>query len=380
MGDTAVFFEVLAVDRATGARRGRLVTNHGEVQTPAFMPVGTQATVKAMMPSELRAMGVEMVLGNAYHMRVRPGLEVVEACGGLHGFMGWDGPILTDSGGYQVFSLAGIRRISDDGVEFQSHVDGTPLFFGPGQVMEIQARLGSDIAMVLDECPPYPCPRDYACQAVRRTIAWAARCLEYRRPAGQRLFGIVQGGQYPELRARCADALIERGFDGYAIGGVSVGEPERMMIEAVAATAGRLPADKPRYLMGVGMPGQVIEAVALGVDMFDCVAPTRLARHGTALTRTGRFALKAGSRKAETGPIEEGCSCAACAGFSRAYVRHLLNAGEILGMRLLTIHNLHCLLQLLRDARAALENGTFGAFLSEFRSAREAVPAAEVCL
>ena len=316
------------------------MTAHGPVDTPVFMPVGTQATVKAVLPAELEALGTQIVLGNTYHLNVRPGIDTVEKCGGLHRFMGWDRAILTDSGGYQVFSLAKLNKITDAGVEFQSHVDGTRLFLGPESAMDIQRRLGSDIAMVFDECTPYPCDRDYACQAVDRTLAWAALCARQPRADGQLVFGIVQGSTYPDLRERCARGLVEMGFDGYAIGGVSVGEPHELIVRGIDDSVGHLPADRPRYLMGVGSMQHMVEAVARGVDMFDCVMPTRLARHGTAFTRTGKYPVKAGMYSQDARPIEEGCGCSACRQFTRAYVRHLMNVNEILGVRLLTMHNL----------------------------------------
>jgi len=359
-------FEMLARDPGTCARRGRLKTPHGAIETPVFMPVGTQGTVKTMSPFELEAMGAEVLLGNAYHMRVRPGLGVVEACGGLHRFMGWNRALLTDSGGFQVFSLAGIRKVREDGVEFMSHVDGEKLFFGPEQVMEIQRRLGSDIAMVFDECPPHSCGYDYACQAVSRTLAWAAACLKQPRGDGQQVFAIVQGGVFEDLRRRCAEALAGLPFDGYAVGGVSVGEPEPMIMDGVRQSVPHLPPDKPRYLMGVGLMHQIVEAVALGVDMFDCVIPTRLARNGNAFTRSGRYPIKAGAFKSDTRPIEEGCSCPACRAFSRAYIRHLLNVDEVLGLRLLTQHNLHRFMEFMREIRDAIERGAFTEFRRGF--------------
>ena len=357
---------MLARDPGTCARRGRLKTPHGAIETPVFMPVGTQGTVKTMSPFELEAMGAEVLLGNAYHMRVRPGLGVVEACGGLHRFMGWNRALLTDSGGFQVFSLAGIRKVREDGVEFMSHVDGEKLFFGPEQVMEIQRRLGSDIAMVFDECPPHSCGYDYACQAVSRTLAWAAACLKQPRGDGQQVFAIVQGGVFEDLRRRCAEALAGLPFDGYAVGGVSVGEPEPMIMDGVRQSVPHLPPDKPRYLMGVGLMHQIVEAVALGVDMFDCVIPTRLARNGNAFTRSGRYPIKAGAFKSDARPIEEGCSCPACQRFSRAYIRHLLNVEEVLGLRLLTQHNLHRFMEFMREIRDAIERGAFTEFRRGF--------------
>lgn len=359
-------FELLRTDTVTQARRGRLWTLHGPVETPVFMPVGTQATVKAMTPLELEQAGAEIILGNTYHLNIRPGVGIIEKCGGLHRFMGWSRPILTDSGGFQVFSLSGLRKIKPDGVEFASHVDGTRLFLGPREAMDIQRRLGSDIMMVFDECPPYPSSHEYACQAVARTLSWAALCAELHPRNGQLLFGIVQGGEYAELRTRCARELTAIGFDGYAVGGVSVGEPEPVMLEAVRNGVAELPAGRPRYLMGVGVMRQLVESVALGVDMFDCVMPTRYARHGTAITRARRYPVKAGEYKEDTRPVEEGCDCYCCSHFTRAYVRHLFNVNEILGVRLLTIHNLHAMTVLVREMRQALDAGVFAEFRREF--------------
>jgi len=336
------------------------------VETPVFMPVGTQATVKAMTPAEVADMGYDIVLGNTYHLNGRPGVEIIEKCGGLHRFMGWERAILTDSGGFQVFSLARLRKIMPDGVEFQSHVDGRKHFLGPVEAMRIQRILGSDIAMVFDECPPYPCERDYACQAVDRTLAWAALCAREPRADGQLVFGIVQGGVFADLRERCAKALVEMGFDGYAIGGVSVGEPDELIIRGIDDTVGHLPESRPRYLMGVGMFTQIVEAVARGVDMFDCVMPTRFARNGTAFTGKGRYPVKAGVYREDTRPIEEGCECYACRNFSKAYVRHLLNVNEILGVRLLSIHNLFRYKQFMDEIRAAIRSGSFEEFRREF--------------
>ena len=359
-------FEVLSEDPRSAARRGRLHTAHGAIETPTFMPVGTQATVKTMAPWELKELGVQVVLGNTYHLHVRPGVEVVAECGGLHRFMGWDRPILTDSGGYQVFSLARLRKMRDDGVEFNSHVDGKRIFLGPREAMGIQRALASDIAMVFDECPPYPCEHDYACQAVDRTISWAVSCSEQERAPGQLFFGIVQGGEFGELREKCARALVDIGFDGYAIGGVSVGEPEDVLLGGVDKSVPWLPEEKPRYLMGVGKIGQILASVARGIDMFDCVMPTRFARNGTAFTRRGRYPVKAGRYRLDTAPVEAGCDCVTCSNFSRAYIRHLLNVNEILGVRLLTIHNLHCYMRLMREIRESLEKGTFAELRREY--------------
>jgi queuine tRNA-ribosyltransferase len=323
------------------------------------MPVGSRGAVKAMSPAELEDLRVQVVLGNTYHLMIRPGVDIIENAGGFHRFIGWHKPILTDSGGYQVFSLSNLRRIRDDGVEFNSHVDGKRCFLGPAETMEIQRRLGADIAMVLDECPPYPCDRDYACQAVERTIRWSALCSDKPRTKGQLVFGIVQGSTFKDLRARCATEVVALGLDGYAIGGVSVGEPEGVLRAGVENSIGHLPPEKPRYLMGVGMMHQIVDAVEDGVDMFDCVIPTRFARNGSAFTRNGKYAVKAGEYKDDARPVEEGCGCYACRNFSRAYIRHLLNIDEILGVRLLTIHNLYRYMQFMAEIRSSLLNGTF---------------------
>lgn len=355
-------FTILAEDRETGARRGTLQTAHGVVETPVFMPVGTQASVKSMSPAELEALGVSILLGNTYHLNLRPGMDVIVAAGGLHRFMDWPYPILTDSGGYQVFSLASSRKIRDDGVVFQSHLDGSRLFLGPVEAMEIQRILGSDIAMVFDECLPAGSTRDYACQSTVRTLEWAAACLEQPRAPGQLVFGIVQGGVFEDLRHRCARELRAMGFDGYAVGGVSVGEPEDILLKGVADGVAELPVDRPRYLMGVGRMSQMVQAVAMGVDMFDCVMPTRYARNGSAFTRAGVYPVKASSNRLDQRPVEEGCTCYTCTRFSRSYVRHLLHAGEILGLRLLTLHNLHRYMCFMHEMREAISNACFGDF------------------
>jgi len=349
-------------DGRYAARRGALATAHGVVQTPAFMPVGTQATVKTLEPRDLRELRVGMILANTYHLMLRPGNDIVAACGGLHRFMGWDGPILTDSGGFQVFSLGHLRKIRDDGVEFNSHIDGSRVFLGPRESMETQRVLGSDVAMCFDECIPYPATPEYACKSVAKTLVWASLCATQSRASGQLLFGIVQGGVYGELRERCAHGLVEIGFDGYGIGGVSVGEPVDMLLKGVEDSTIHLPEDRPRYLMGVGDRLQIVEAVARGVDMFDCVIPTRHARNGSAFTRRGSLQVKAGRYKQDTRPVEEGCECPCCRHFTRAYVRHLLNAGEILGIRLLTLHNIHRYMAFMEELRTSLEDGSFAEF------------------
>ncbi|MEI6809553.1 MAG: tRNA guanosine(34) transglycosylase Tgt [bacterium] len=359
-------FEVVAKDGSTAARLGRLKTAHGIVETPVFMPVGSRGTVKAMAPNELEELGASMILGNTYHLSVRPGIEVIEACGGLHRFMGWRRPILTDSGGFQVFSLASLRKILDDGVEFASHIDGSPCFLGPVEAMAIQRKLGSDVAMVIDECPPYPCDREHALKAVERTVAWAARCVEQPRAEGRLVFGIVQGSVYEDLRAMCAERLVALKFDGYAVGGISVGEPADVLMKGVHDSVHLLPVEKPRYLMGVGTLDQIINAVAEGVDMFDCVMPTRLGRNGSALTRYGKYPVKSAEYKTDNRPVEEDCGCYACRNFSRAYIRHLVNVNEILGARLLTTHNLYRYLAFMGEIRSALAAGNFGQFREDY--------------
>jgi queuine tRNA-ribosyltransferase len=372
-------FELLKTDSQTKARLGRLTTAHGVVETPVFMPVGTQASIKALDPRELQEMGAQIILGNTYHLNLRPGLDIIRAAGGLHQFMNWQKPILTDSGGFQVFSLAKIRKIKPHGVEFRSHIDGSLLFLGPKEAMEIQRALGSDIAMVFDECPPpevAAMPSSHGRRgvaatntlrlAVERTIRWARECREQPRADGQKVFGIVQGGSNAALREACAKALVAMDFDGYAIGGVSVGEPEPEMLKAIEITEPFLPANKARYAMGLGTPAQMLELIARGIDMFDCVLPTRVARNGTAFTRRGAFGLKGGTYKADFRPIEEGCDCFACRHFTRAYLRHLLNVDEILGLRMVSVHNSHLFLKLMADARAHLAAGTFAEFYRAF--------------
>jgi queuine tRNA-ribosyltransferase len=376
-------FELLASDQLSKGRRGRLTTPHGVIDTPAFMPVGTQGSVKGVSPRELRELNAQIILGNTYHLFVRPGLDVIKHFGGLHKFMNWDGPILTDSGGYQIFSLAKLRKIAEQGVEFQNHIDGARAFISPEIAMEIQATLGSDIAMVLDECVPYPCEYDYAAKSAELTTRWAKRCQQWKgrkgegvsgrvadspiRPfADSMLFGIVQGGTFEDLRKESAQAIVELGFDGYAIGGVSVGEPEEEMMQAVESAEPLLPTDKPRYAMGLGTPPQMLEMIARGMDMFDCVLPTRLARNGTAFTTKGTLNLKNAEFGLDQGPIEENCVCAACRGFSRGYIRHLIKAEELLGLRLITLHNLHLYLNLMSRARMEIERGAFDQFRKGF--------------
>lgn len=355
-------FELIKTDNS--ARLGRVITERGVVNTPAFLPVGTVGTVKALTSDELKELGAEIVLSNTYHLYLRPGHEVIKELGGLHRFMNWDGPILTDSGGFQVFSLSPLRRINDEGVEFRSHLDGSTHFLTPELVMEIQSAIGSDIAMIFDECAPYPSTRDYVIKSVQLTTRWARRCKESRSHQ-QVLFGIVQGGMYKDLRKQSAEELIEVGFDGYAIGGLSVGEPKGLMYEIINYTVPLLPADKPRYLMGVGDLLDVLEAVSAGVDMFDCVMPTRNARNGTLFTSKGRISIKREEFKKDPEPLDPNCTCYTCRNYSRAYLRHLFMNKEILSMRLNTLHNLHFYLDFFRRMRDAIQNDGFERFRME---------------
>ena len=352
------------------ARRGTLETAHGRVETPIFMPVGTQATVKGLTPRQVEEAGAGILLGNTYHLNLRPGPDLVREMGGLHRFMGWPGPILTDSGGFQVYSLAKLRRVSEEGIEFRSHIDGAAHFLGPESCFRIQDALGSDIAMVLDECPPYPCERGACEQAVGRTLRWAEAFLEHARAAdffanGRKIFGIVQGSVYDDLRLRCGEALASMDFSGYAVGGVSVGEPEEEMLRQVAVCAPVLPREKPRYVMGVGTPPQLLRMVGMGMDMFDCVMPTRLARHGTVFTRRGTLNLKNERFKRDPAPIMEADNYT-CRHFSRAYLRHLLMAGEMLAGTLLSLHNIHFFVGLLAESRRRIEDGSFGEWSAEW--------------
>ncbi|WP_419173698.1 tRNA guanosine(34) transglycosylase Tgt, partial [Victivallis lenta] len=350
------------------ARRGVLTTRRGTVQTPVFMPVGTRASVKAMSPAELEELGAEIILGNTYHLFLRPGMELMAKAGGLHRFSSWKRSILTDSGGFQVFSLATLRKMEPDGVRFASHIDGTRFFLGPRESMAIQRTLDSDIVMAFDECTPYPATFEQAEKSLAVTTRWERMSREQPLNDGQIRFGIVQGSVYPELRKRAAESLVEIGFDGYAIGGVSVGESEPEMMLAVDAAAPHLPDNAPRYLMGVGTPRQIVESVARGVDMFDCVMPTRLGRHGSAFVGGGgTIPVKAGRYADDFTPIDPECSCYACRNFTKAYIRHLFNVGEILGVRLVTLHNLHYFLNLMRRIRASIENGTFEELRKEFQ-------------
>ena len=365
-------FEVLKTDPDTRARRGRLHTAHGTVETPVFMPVGTQGTVKGVTPEQLGDLGSEMILSNAYHLFLRPGHDVIKELGGLHRFMGWDGPILTDSGGYQVFSLSDLRKIDDDGVSFRSHIDGSPAFLSPEIAVDVQVALGSDVVMVLDDCLAYPASRTDAERSMRRSTDWAKRGRTHFDEAGaetQTLFGIVQGSVYPDLRTESAESLAGTGFDGYAIGGLAVGEPAEEMYDTVELLDPLLPADRPRYLMGVGTPENLIECVARGVDMFDCVMPTRHARNGWLFTSRGHIAIRHAEYRTDERPIEEGCECPVCVKYSRAYLRHLFMSKEILSSVLNTIHNLFFYLDTMRKIRHFIEFEGFSELLTVTRNA-----------
>lgn len=365
-------FTLHKTDSRTSARLGLIETSRGAIETPAFMPVGTQGTVKTLSPADLDACQAQIMLSNAYHLFLRPGMDIIRKAAGLHSFIGWSKPMLTDSGGYQIFSLALLRKIRDEGVEFQSHIDGMRHFFTPESVMEIQYTLGSDIIMPLDECVHYPCSKEQARTALERTVLWvkrsrdAFRTLSGRHDKQQSLFCIVQGATYEDLRAECAERLRAVGFDGYALGGLSVGEPKHLMYGITSATAQLLPADKPRYLMGVGMPEDILEAVEAGVDMFDCVIPTRYGRNGTAFTSEGKITVRNAPHAEEFKPLDPACSCYACTSFSRAYIRHLLNCDEILGLRLVSHHNVYFYIDLMRKIRETIRHDRFSEFKKEF--------------
>lgn len=361
-------YELIKKDAKTGARRGRIYTPHGIIETPVFMPVGTQATVKAMTPDELKEMvNAKIILSNTYHLYLRPGDELIAEAGGLHKFMNWDRAILTDSGGFQVFSLADLRNITEEGVKFKSHLDGSSHFISPEKSMSIQNNLGSDIMMAFDECCPYPATYEYTKASMERTTRWAKRCIEaHKNPDRQGLFGIVQGGMYKDLREESAKQLVELDFPGYAVGGLSVGEPAELMYDILSYTTPFLPEDKPRYLMGVGTPDYLIEAVLRGIDMCDCVLPTRIARNGTAMTSHGKVVVRNATFEKDWTPLDSECDCYTCMHYTRAYIRHLIKAGEILGARLLTIHNLRFLVRLMENVREAIEQDRLLEFRDEF--------------
>ena len=366
--EKALNFEVKKIDKKTGARYGVMHLPHGDVETPVFMPVGTQATVKSMTPEELRdEVGASIILSNTYHLFLRPGHELVKEAGGLHSFMNWKGNILTDSGGFQVFSLGDLRKITEEGVEFCSHIDGTKKFISPEKSMEIQNALGSDIMMCFDECAPYPASRDYVRNSLERTTRWAARCKEYHKATDkQALFGIVQGGMYKDLRTQSATELKALDFPGYAIGGISVGEPKDVFLDILRYTAPLLPEDKPRYLMGVGTPDYLIEAAMAGMDMCDCVIPTRMARNGTALTHYGRLNMLNACHEKDFTTLDPDCDCYTCKHYTRAYIRHLFKTKEILGARLLSIHNLRFLVSVMENVREAIKQDALLEYRKEF--------------
>ena len=362
----AITYELVKADAKTGARAGIIHTPNGSFPTPIFMPVGTQASVKGVSPEELKDLGAGIILSNTYHLFLRPGMDLVREAGGLHKFMNWDRAILTDSGGFQVFSLGDLRKITEEGVTFRSHIDGSKKFLSPEVSMQVQMALGSDIVMAFDECVPYPADYDYARQSTERTTRWAQRCKDTMTSENQGLFGIVQGGMYKDLRTRSVQELVEMDFPGYAVGGLSVGEPKELMYDMLEHTVSQLPKTKPRYLMGVGTPDCLVEGVLHGIDMFDCVFPTRVARNGTAMTWTGRLVMKNTEYTHDFRPIEEGCGCYACRHYTRAYIRHLVRANEIFGLRLLSLHNLYFLQHFMRELRQSILEDRFTEFRSNF--------------
>lgn len=363
----AVTYELIKTCKQSGARLGVLHTPHGDIETPIFMPVGTQATVKSMTPEELKEIGSQIILSNTYHLYLRPGHELVKKAGGLHEFMHWDKPILTDSGGFQVFSLGPLRKISEEGVEFRSHLDGSKHFLTPEKAMEIQNALGSDIMMAFDECAPYPASREYVKNSLERTTRWLERCKEaHKNPEKQALFGIIQGGMYKDLREQSAKEITAIDLPGYAIGGLSVGEPKPMMYDILEHTTPFMPVDKPRYLMGVGSPDDLIEGVIRGVDMFDCVLPTRIARNGTAMTSQGKVVVRNATYAEDFTPLDPECDCYTCRNYTKAYIRHLIKTNEMLGARLITNHNLHFLLKLMENIRQAIREDRLLDFREEF--------------
>ncbi len=360
-----VKYKLLKSCPQTGARLGILKMPHGEIETPAFMPVGTLGTVKALTVEELTEMETGLILANCYHLYLRPGVEIIARHGGLHRFMNWSGSILTDSGGFQIFSLGGMRKVDDSGVTFTSHIDGSTHFLSPERVTRLQNMLGADIAMVLDQCPPYPAPYQDVEEAVRRTTEWAKRCQRAHRREEQALFAIVQGGVFPDLRKRSAEELVELDFPGYAVGGLSVGEPKELMYESLSHTVPALPAAKVRYLMGVGSPDALLEGIRQGIDIFDCVLPTRIARNGRVMTGNGYLPIRNAIYSTDLSPLDEACGCTVCRNYSRAYIRHLINAGEILGLRLTTYHNLYFLARFMKDIREAIARDQFDQYYRE---------------
>ncbi|HEU0265502.1 MAG TPA: tRNA guanosine(34) transglycosylase Tgt [Geobacterales bacterium] len=371
---SAISFTLMGRDQESAARIGTLTTPHGTIDTPIFMPVGTQATVKAMTPGELSQVGAQIILANTYHLFIRPGHELIGRLGGLHSFMSWPGPILTDSGGFQIYSLGELRKITEEGATFRSHLDGTRHVITPERAMAIQEALGADIAMCFDECPPYPADKEHVRRATELSGRWARRCKVAKKRADQALFGIAQGGMFPDLRQQSCAEIVDIGFDGYALGGLSVGEEKELMYGVMDHCAPLLPTDKPRYIMGIGAPEDLMEGVARGFDLFDCVMPTRNARNGTLFTSFGHINIKNAAFAEDQGPIDPECSCYVCQTFSRAYLRHLYRAGEILASRLNTWHNLAYYLSLMAGARRAIAQGSFGNYRREFYRKRGALP------
>ncbi len=360
--------KAIEIDHTDGnARSGRLITGHGEIETPVFMPVGTQGVVKAMNQEQLKGLGVKMILSNAYHLYLRPGDELIRKMGGLHRFSGWDGAILTDSGGYQIFSLGVLRELKEDGVLFQSHIDGSRHFLTPEKMVHVQENIGADVAMCLDECAPYPSTFEYTRDSVELTTRWAKKCIESKKDGPQKLFGIIQGGFYPELRVRSAHDILSLDFDGFAIGGLSVGEPKSLMWDMVDTVIGLMPSDRPRYMMGIGLPEDLLEGVKRGIDMFDCIIPTRFARNGSLFTWDGRINIKNARFTDDQGPIDEGCTCPVCRTYSRAYLRHLVVSHELTSFYLNTVHNVYFYMELMKRVRAAVKTGTFEAFYHDFK-------------
>lgn len=360
-------YELIKTDKQTGARLGRVHTPHGSFDTPTFMPVGTLATVKTMSPEDLQSMDAKIILSNTYHLWLRPGEDIIREAGGLHKFMNWDGAILTDSGGFQVFSLSDMREITEEGVHFRNHLNGDKLFLSPEKAMQIQNALGSDIMMAFDECPPYPATHEYMKKSVERTSRWAERCLQaHERPDVQGLFGIIQGGEYEDLRKLSAQDLVSLDLPGYAVGGLSVGEPKDVMNRVLEFTTPLMPSNKPRYLMGVGSPDSLIDGAIRGIDMFDCVLPTRIARNGTCMTSNGRLVVRNAKYARDFSPIDENCDCHVCRNYSRAYIRHLIRCNETFGFRLTTYHNLYFLVKLMEQVRQAIREDRLGDFKEEF--------------
>ncbi|MGM9858843.1 MAG: tRNA guanosine(34) transglycosylase Tgt [Bacilli bacterium] len=366
MDKSKFYLEIKHVCKQTGARYGILHTPHGDVEVPMFMPVGTLATVKALSPEEVKECGAGVILANTYHLSLRPGADVVKAAGGVQKFMNYNGPMLTDSGGFQVFSLADNRKITEEGVTFKNHLNGAKCFYSPESVIELEEKIGADIIMSFDECPPWPVTHHYMEESVERTLRWAKRGKDAQTRDDQALFGIVQGGEFKDLRKHCAEELVKMDFDGYSIGGTSIGEPKDVMFEMVSYSVPYLPKDKPRYLMGVGSIDYILEGIAMGVDMFDCVLPTRIARHGALMTSKGRVNIRDAKYEYDFSPLDEECDCYTCKNYTKAYLRHLYKCDETLGKRLLSIHNIRFLIHMMEEARTAIKEDRFGDFKNEF--------------